>query len=123
GEGWWLPGPGQGAAGRERSRGAMRWAAPPPAVVKLPPAIRSPLDATARAKTLLSIPVPRADHAEPFQRAMWFAATPPAAVKSPPATTSPLGSAASALTSGAESAGSPAAQGAPVRAVPPPAFL
>src|SRR5436190_994492 len=46
----------------------------------------------------LSVPDPRADHAEPFQRAMRLAGAPPAVVKRPPATRSPPDSAARALT-------------------------
>jgi hypothetical protein len=49
---------------------AMRLAVTPPAVVKKPPAIRSPLGSTARAQTSLFIPVPNADHDVPFHRAM-----------------------------------------------------
>jgi hypothetical protein len=48
----------------------MLLAATPPAVVKEPPATRSPLGSTASADTGLFIPDPSGDHDEPFQRAM-----------------------------------------------------
>ena len=56
----------------------------PPAVVKPPPAYRSPPD-TASAATLLPIPEPKADQLLPFHLAMFVAAMPPAVSKKPPA--------------------------------------
>jgi tripartite-type tricarboxylate transporter receptor subunit TctC len=54
----------------------------PPAVVKSPPATRSPFGSTASEDTpqLPFMPEPSGAHDEPSQRAMWFAETPPALV-------------------------------------------
>ncbi len=72
---------------------AMRLADTPPAVVKAPPAMRSPLGSTARASTRGELPPlmpePRADQAPVAgsYSAMLFASTlPPAAVNWPPTT-------------------------------------
>jgi hypothetical protein len=82
---------------------AMPLAAPPPAVVKEPPAYRSPPDTasacTASAYTQLLIPEPSADQLLPSHLAMFLAGLPPAVVKLPPAYTSPPDT-ASAATSG-----------------------
>lgn len=54
----------------------MRLAATPPAVVKFPPAIRSPLGMTTSEYTKpCSMPVPRGDQVAPFQRAIRVAST------------------------------------------------
>ena len=81
----------------------MRFAATPPADVKLPPATNWPSGSTARADTLANDPVPTpapsGNHSFPSQRATRVAARPPAEVKVPPATRSPFGITASAFTS------------------------
>ncbi|HEX5054546.1 MAG TPA: hypothetical protein VFZ65_22405 [Planctomycetota bacterium] len=67
-----------------------------PAVVKSPPATRSPFGSNMSASTRPFMPAPNADHEVPFQRAMLLAVPPPAIVNEPPATRSPFGSAARA---------------------------
>src|SRR5687767_12144083 len=78
------------------SHWTMRLALLAPAVVKLPPAIRSPLY-TVRADTLSTslplnpLPSPSPDQVLPFHWAMLYLALPPPAVrKSPPANRLPL---------------------------------
>src|SRR5512140_2577235 len=79
----------------------------PPALVKSPPAMRSPLGITAIAHTpelfgagAPETPPPSDDQAAPSQRAMPFTVIPSAVVKFPPATRAPSDRRASALTSG-----------------------
>src|SRR4030095_2693269 len=81
--------------------------ATPPASVKLPPAMTSPLGMRARSYTAMvelenivpSTPPPSGDQDAPFQRAMPRAATPPIDVNSPPTTMSPFGSASTVRSS------------------------
>ena len=68
---------------------AIRLTVTPPAVVKPPPAISSPLK-TVRARTSPFIPLPSGCQLVPFQRAIRFAPTPPAVVNDPAAISSPL---------------------------------
>jgi hypothetical protein len=63
----------------------------PPAVVKVPPATKSPLGITVSVSTSPFIPVPSADQVLPFHRAILLTVTPPAVVNLPPATKSPVG--------------------------------
>jgi hypothetical protein len=70
----------------------------PPAVVKSPPAYRFPALSVASARTVLFMPVPRADQDVPFHFATRLAGAPPAVVKKPPAYRFPALSLASAVT-------------------------
>src|SRR5258706_5752218 len=54
---------------------AIELALTPPAVVKSPPAITSPLGRTATAFTVTGMPLPRADQVLPFQPATWVGGT------------------------------------------------
>jgi hypothetical protein len=74
---------------------AILLALTPPAIVKAPPATKSPLGRTASALTLPSIPETMATQLEPFQRAIRFVMAPPVIVKAPPAMRSPFGMVAS----------------------------
>ena len=70
----------------------------PPALLKSPPTITSPLRSTWIARTGPFVPVLRLVQPLPFasQRAMLFTVTPPAVVNEPPTRTSPFASRASA---------------------------
>src|SRR5262245_3375102 len=79
---------------------AMLFAGTPPAVVKVPPAMMSPLGSTAIAPTGPPVPDPKADQVSVAgeYRARLSAETPPAVVKEPPAMMSPFWSRARVLT-------------------------
>src|SRR5262245_29914185 len=70
---------------------AMLLQATPPALMKLPPAIRSPLGRTSSDWTGPSMPDPRGLQELPVRRATWLAGAPSMLVNQPATTRSPFG--------------------------------